>query len=552
MSICRTGMARAAAWLAMLPATAGLMSCTGPAHRPDRSDPVRPSASPTTRPYVIPKGIRKIRHVIVIMQENRSFDSFFGTYPRADGIPDRNGHFTICVPDPRTQGCDRPYHDPSLVNGGAAHGFVNAIADIHGGKMDGFVRTAEQGTGRGCAASHPTPPVCRPRGPTDVMGYHDAREIPNYWRYASEFVLNDHMFEPVAGWSLPSHLYLVSGWSAHCASANPQSCTNQPSQAAVLRLPPAFLSCLHAHAIGVRSMRRWGNLPHAKRRAAMACMSLLDPRQRERVLALISPGARRGGGEGIKLGTYSWTDLTYLLHKHHVSWAYYIQAGIQPDCADTPDQRSAGCPPVRQGVRTPSIWNPLPSFTDVKSDGQLGHIRHLSAFYRAALHGRLPAVSWIAPSQPNSDHPPANIATGQAYVTNLINTVMRGPDWKSTAIFLTWDDWGGFYDHVVPPKVDNNGYGLRVPALVISPYAKRGYVDHQILSFDAYNKFIEDVFLNGARLDPRTDGRPDPRPDVREDASILGNLLSDFNFSRKPRRPVLLPTHPKPGPASKP
>jgi phospholipase C len=93
---------------------------------------------------------------------------------------------------------------------------------------------------------------------------------------------------------------------------------------------------------------------------------------------------------------------------------------------------------------------------------------------------------------------------------------------------------------------------LRVPALVISPYAKRGYVDHQILSFDAYNKFIEDVFLNGARLDPRTDGRPDPRPDVREDASILGNLLSDFNFSRKPRRPVLLPTHPKPGPASKP
>jgi phospholipase C len=161
-------------------------------------------------------------------------------------------------------------------------------------------------------------------------------------------------------------------------------------------------------------------------------------------------------------------------------------------------------------------------------------------------------VSWIAPSQANSDHPPANLATGQAYVTNLINTIMRGPDWDSTAIFLAWDDWGGFYDHVVPPQVDQNGYGLRVPALVISPYAKQGYIDHQTLSFDAYNKFIEDDFLGGARLDPATDGRPDPRPDVREDVKILGDLLADFDFNQPPRAPVLLSTHPAPGPASTP
>ena len=89
---------------------------------------------------------------------------------------------------------------------------------------------------------------------------------------------------------------------------------------------------------------------------------------------------------------------------------------------------------------------------------------------------------------------------------------MRGPDWDSTAIFLTWDDWGGFYDHVAPPRVDQNGYGIRVPAMVISPYAKRGYIDHQTLSFDAFNKFIEDDFLGGQRLDPRTDGRPGPAP----------------------------------------
>ncbi len=121
---------------------------------------------------------------------------------------------------------------------------------------------------------------------------------------------------------------------------------------------------------------------------------------------------------------------------------------------------------------------------------------------------------------------------------------MKSPDWNSTAIFLSWDDWGGFYDHVVPPAVDQNGYGLRVPGIVISPYAKRGFIDHQTLSSDAYLKFIEDDFLGGARLNPATDGRPDRRPDVREDEPILGNLESDFDFSQPPRAPVLLPTNP--------
>src|SRR6202171_4245065 len=101
-----------------------------------------------------------------------------------------------------------------------------------------------------------------------------------------------------------------------------------------------------------------------------------------------------------------------------------------------------------------------------------------------------------------------------------------------------------FYDHVAPPTVDANGYGLRVPGLVISPYALQGVIDHQTLSFDAYLKFIEDVFLGGQRLDPTTDGRPDPRPTVRESVSILGNLASDFNFNQAPRPPELLPVCP--------
>ncbi len=139
-----------------------------------------------------------------------------------------------------------------------------------------------------------------------------------------------------------------------------------------------------------------------------------------------------------------------------------------------------------------------------------------------------------------------------SYVTGVINAIMRSGEWNSTAIFLTWDDWGGFYDHVAPPHVDQNGYGIRVPGLVISPYARQGYIDHQPLSFDAYNKFIEDDFLGGQRLDPNTDGRPDPRPTVRENAPGLGNLLSDFDFSQPPRKPVLLRLDPGPGPASRP
>ena len=344
-------------------------------------------------------------------------------------------------------------------------------------------------------------------------------------------------------WSLPSHLYLVSEWSARCGSASPDSCVNDPAQAGggaraqLASLPAAFTSCLRTH--GVKQLKK-ANLTSPKVVAATsACLGALTPAQRQQLLG--------SGGEGAQLGDYSWTDLTYLLHKDNVSWAYYVQQGVQPDCDDNPDETAAGCAPVAQGAGTPSIWNPLPSFTDVKTDGQLGNIQNLTSFYPAAEKGTLPAVTWIAPAQPDSDHPPANLATGQAYVTNLINTIMKGPDWDSTAIFLTWDDWGGFYDHVVPPDVDSDGYGLRVPSLVISPYARRGYIDHQVLSFDAYNKFIEDDFLNGARLDPKTDGRPDPRPDVREDAAVLGNLYADFDFSQPPRQAVLLPTHPAPG-----
>jgi phospholipase C len=460
---------------------AGLLAACSAGPKPGKLVAGGPTGS-----YVVPPGIHKIKHVIIVMQENRSFDSYFGTYPGADGIPMGNGLATVCVPAPH--GCVRPYHDIKDVNGGGPHGEKNAVADVNHGQMNGFV-LQRNAASRTC--TNPDDPACKRGSFPDVMGYHTAAEIPNYWAYAKDYVLDDHMFEPVKSWSLPDHLYMVSAWSAKCRTRSPMSCAN--------------------NIMGPYSVTQFDNAV------------------RDEVL---------DGRTDIDL---AWTDLTWLMYTHHVSWRYYVQAGYQPDCDDDSDET---CKPVRQRAATPGIWNPLPLFGDVQHDHQQGNIQELSDYFSAAKSGHLPAVSWIVPSQNDSEHPPASVHQGQAYVTAIVNAAMKSPDWKSTAVFVSWDDWGGFYDHVVPPRVDENGYGLRVPALVISPYARRGFVDHQVYSSDAYLKFIEDDFLGGARLDPKTDRRPDPRPDVREDERILGNLARDFNFSQRPRPPVFLPTNP--------
>ncbi len=426
-------------------------------------------------------GIHKIRHVVVIMQENRSFDNYFGTFPGADGIPMRHGKPSVCLPDPLAGHCIRPHHDPHDVDLGQWHSLWSYSMDYDNGRLDGFART-----GTVCLTAAGNAP-CKPNPQTaiEAMGYHDQREIPNYWSYAKHFVLQDHMFEPTQSWSLPAHLYLVSEWSALCtAPGDPLSChtdINTPDN------PPDY-----------------GPPPH------------------------IPPN-------------YAWTDLTWLLHRDNVSWGYYVKKGPEPDC----ENASLFCGYKDQDPTTPGIWNPLPYFTDVHQDHQLGDIRDTSAFLSEARRGTLPAVSWVIPSGVVSEHPSSAISAGQSYVTNLIDAIARGPDWKSTAIFLAWDDWGGFYDNVRPPNIDGAGYGFRVPAMVISPYARRHYIDHQQLSFDAYAKFIEDDFLSGQRLNPKTDGRPDPRPDVREDAPGLGDVRRDFNFDQKPRAPFVLPTNPQ-------
>jgi hypothetical protein len=394
-------------------------------------------------------GLQQIQHIFVIFQENRSFDHYFGTFPGADGIPALpDGGFAVCVPIHDGGKCVAPFHDTRDVNGGGSHGYKDAIGDIDDGGMDGFLK----------------------HGGMDAMGYHDAREVPNYWAYAQNYVLMDEFFEDNLSWSLPSHLFMVSAWSAKCTAHDPMSCISN----------------------------------------------------------INSPG------------DYQWTDLTYLLHRKGVTWKNYLVQGTEPDC----ELGEMECEPIPQLATVPSIWNVLPGFATVKDDDEVGNVVGFDQFYLDAENGALPNVAWFFPSNEVSEHPAAAVSVGQAYVTSIVNTIMHSSAWPSSAILITWDDWGGFYDHVVPPVVDVNGYGLRVPGILISPYAIAGKIDHQTMSYDAIIKLIEDDFLGGQRLDPATDGRPDSRPDVRENAPGLGDLSLDFDFAQTPLPSLVLPVCP--------
>ncbi len=284
-----------------------------------------------------------------------------------DGVP------TVCAPDPSSGACVKPYHNVADMNFGGPHSAASATADIDGGHMDGFIGQAESGhlgcLGRGVVND----PQCsfQPENP-DVMGYHDQREIPNYWAYAHNFVLQDHLFEPNFGWSEPAHLYMVSGWSARCLSPFlPMTCTTD----------------------------------------------------------LVNPGAVHRSPTDPQ---YGWTDITYLLHRHHVSWKYYVSSGLTPDCASG----AMSCVHEPLNAATPSIWNPLPRFTTVRQDGQQGNIQNSTNYFADARAGTLPAVSWLVPNEANSEHPPALVSDGQAWVTRAVSAAMTGRDWKSTAIFV--------------------------------------------------------------------------------------------------------------------
>jgi phospholipase C len=215
-----------------------------------------------------------------------------------------------------------------------------------------------------------------------------------------------------------------------------------------------------------------------------------------------------------------------------VEWKYYVRQGSP---AETRQRAiSAQDSAETQAARVYSYMNPLLGFPAVRNDpSQTDRVVATDQFYLDAAAGKLPQVCWLVPSDAVSEHPPANITHGMAYVTGAVNAVMRSPDWQHSAIFITWDEWGGFYDHVSPPRVDAYGLGLRVPGLIISPYAKRGFIDHKPSSTGSWLRIVEERYH---------------LPSLTARDSKAYDMIDAFDFSQSPRPPVLLQATPQGSP----
>jgi phospholipase C len=354
-----------------------------------------------------------IEHFVVLMQENHSFDNYFGTYPGADGIPEQT-----CMPvRPRgREHCVRPFRlgdraAPDLSSDERAHRLQYA-----GGRMDGFVGAAT---------------LDRQRVERSVMAYYDDRDLPYYWAVAKEHVLFDRFFAASPGGSVPNHMYWVAG---------------RPGEP----LPQGG----------------YGDLP-----------TIFDR-----------------------------------LDERGVSWKFYVE-----DYDPRLNVQARGrADTSAQAVRVPLLN--YPRF--VRDRESFNRIVDLEEYYEDLENGHLPQVAYIAPSG-SSEHPPGRVQSGESLVRSLITALMRSESWDSSAFMWTYDNWGGWFDHVQPPA----GYGFRVPALLVSPYARRGHVDGTRLDTTSILRFIEDNW--GLRSLAARDAR-------------ANSLLPAFDFSRAPRRPALV------------
>ena len=371
-----------------------------------------------------------IQHVVILIRENRSFDEMFGTFPRADGstygsLP--NGRIVKLgrTPDHTLLDIDH--------SGTAAH-----IA-IDGGRMDGFSQlTGAIQDGRDIA-----------------MTQYRRSDIPNYWRYAARFTLDDHFFSTIAGASFPNHLVLVAGTS--------RNTDNNP----ILTSPNS-----------------WG----------------CDSGRYGRVDA-VNPLT---GKHYFVRPCFNANTLADELQSHNVSWKYYAP------------------PRWKSGY----IWSALDYIRHIRySPLWHQHVVSDKWFVRDARRGKLPAVSWLVTSQARSDHPPYSICAGENWVVHALNAVMRGPDWRSTVVFLTWDDFGGFYDHVPPPHINAISLGPRVPTIVISPFARAHFIDHNRYDFSSILRYIEALHH---------------LPPLAYYDKHAASLAADLNIHQKPLPPLRL------------
>jgi phospholipase C len=379
-----------------------------------------------------------VKHVIYVVKENRTFDHMFGRFPGANGSMtgmDRG------VERPLTRASSEAIPD-------VEHCYDCALEAWNEGKMDGFNRNAD----------------------ADMYAYTQfwPEDLPNYWRWAEEFVLADSFFTSALGPSFPNHLYAIAAQSGG-AHDNP------------IQDPDA----LRERHTSTGLFKAWG------------CDSI------EGAYVEVTNGD--GKVERV-FPCFDFRTAGDLLEDAGIPWAFYSATETQ------------------NGY----LWSAYSAIDQVRGDKARWqrHVFPVDDVIEHIAQGLLPPVTWITPRFEVSDHPGYSICHGENWTTELVNAVMEGPMWKDTAIFITWDDYGGFHDHVPPPRVDEFGFGFRVPLLVISTYAKKGYVTHERGDFTSVLRFIEDNWS----LPQLTDRDRGATP-----------MLSAFDFTQPPRPPEPLP-----------
>jgi len=407
-------------------------------HLLDRDGPGTPqlvAAAPP--PGNTPDG--PIKHIVIFVKENRTFDNYFGTYPGANGATTATDSFGNVVP---------LHHEPDQVPD-ISHASEAGYMAYDDGKMDKFNLITSNAD----------------RKPNDTYGNNSLTQmyqsdIPNYWQYAQNFVLGDNMFSSLMGPSFPNHLYTVAAQSG--------GAVNNP-----------------------RTDRNIGTLTNATK--GWGCDV---PNQQVQV-------QDASGNVQLQEACFDFKTLADELDAANFSWRYYAP------------------PAGKSGY----VWSSFNAINHIRNGPDWQNVVPVEQFQVDAAAGDLPTVSWVVTPGTVSEHPPASVCTGENWTVDLMNTVMQGPNWSSTAVFLTWDDFGGFYDHVPPQQVDGYGLGFRVPLLVISPYAKQGYIDHTQYEYSSMLRFAEDS-LGLATLTDRDAG--------------ANNMMGAFDFTQPPRPPFIL------------
>ena len=379
--------------------------------------------------------LSKIRHIVFIIKENRSFDTYFGTFPKADGAT--TGKISTGETIPLGHTPDQPPRDP-------AHTWLAAHWAINKGLMDRFDEIGS----------------ANENGDYLTDSQLQQSDIPNYFKYARTFTLADHMFSSIKSDSFPNHIYTVAA-----------------SSGGVIDIPYSK----------VTKNSPWG------------CDA--DPSTTVAVMDDVGSIAK-------VFPCFDFSTMADSLENKKISWKYYAPSkgehGYNFSVLDAINH-----------IRNSTLWEK--------------NVVPVTGFVNDALSGNLPAVSWVVNGTPVDEHPPNSSCAGENWTVTQINAVMQGRDWNSTAIFLMWDDFGGFYDHVPPPTVDNFGLGPRVPLIIISPYAKPGHISSTQYEASSVLKFIEERF----NLPPLS----------KRDANA-NDTLDSFNFSQKPIPPLVLTPRP--------